>query len=133
MGGMTATLTYENGYERKLDAQAVNLIEAVLRAFGLAPKGEAPADLRLTTGQAAEIMGTSAKTIARLIDSGRLPGRRAASGHRTVMLSDLMAYDREARAVSRAHVERARELAGEAGLYGGEYAGELAAYLAEFE
>ena len=41
----------------------------------------------------------------------------------------LMVYDRECRKAAGAHIERARALADEAGLYGNGYAAELAAYL----
>lgn len=75
-------------------------------------------DVRLTTGQAAAIVGASPRTIARLIDSGRLRGSRVGRGHRYVMLSDLMDFDRRARSDRSAHLDAMRAIADEEGFYG---------------
>lgn len=62
-------------------------------------------DIRLTTGQAAEIVGSSSRTIARLIDSGKLKGIRVGNGRRYVMFSDLLAFDQKAKKDRRAHLD----------------------------
>ncbi|PJM75484.1 helix-turn-helix domain-containing protein [Bifidobacterium simiarum] len=47
----------------------------------------------LTTGEAAEILGVSAKTVARLLDAGEMPFyRNGTAGHRMVELRDVIAY-----------------------------------------
>ena len=75
-------------------------------------------DVRLTTGQAAEIVGTSPRTIARLIDCGKLKGARVGGGHRYVMLSDLVDFDRRSREGRTAALDEMREVAAGEGLYG---------------
>ena len=117
------------GNETPLTDRGYEVVLMVLWALGLLPGTKPTTDVKLSTGEAARVLGTSAKTVGRLIDSGRIRGSRAASGHRYVMLSDLMVYDRECRKAAGAHIERARALADEAGLYGNGYAAELAAYL----
>ncbi len=125
-----ATLTDAQGNTIKLDRAAYESVMAFLRAMGFpsANRGDM-ADMRLTTGQAAAILGTSPRTVARLIDSGRLPGSRVGTGYRTVMLSDLMAFDRESKVTRHVHLENARAAADEAGMYGEEYSASLSAYL----
>ena len=45
----------------------------------------------LTTGQAADILGVTAKTVARIIDAGRIPSSRlSATGHRMVEYRDVI-------------------------------------------
>lgn len=75
-----------------IDARAYGALKASLRALGAAYADEEESDIRLATGQAAQIVG-----IARLIDSGRLKGARVGGGRRYVMLSDLLAFDRQSR------------------------------------
>ena len=49
----------------------------------------------LTTGQAADILGVTAKTVARIIDAGRIPSSRlSATGHRMVEYRDVIRYTR---------------------------------------
>ena len=71
----------------------------------------------LTTGEAAELLGVSVKTIARLIDADRIPSRRLSdTGHRMVEYRDVVAY-RERR-TRRGHLlEDARALASDMGAY----------------
>lgn len=63
-------------------------------------------------------MGTSPRTIARLTGSGRLEGTRAGGGHRYVMLSDLVDFDRRSREGRTAALVEMREAAAGEGLYG---------------
>lgn len=81
------------GGATSIDAKAYDALKAFLRALGAVYTYEEDADVRLTTGQAAQIVGTSARTIARLCGSGRLKGARVGSGRRFVMLSDLVEFD----------------------------------------
>lgn len=114
-----ATLTDARGNTTTLDKTAFAAVTALLQALGVPVKTEeADDDARLTTGQAAEILGTSSRTVARLIDAGTLPGSRMGSGYRTVMLSDVMEFKRSSEAGRRAKLDRARDLAAEGGYYG---------------
>ena len=73
----------------------------------------------LTTGEAAELLGVSAKTVARLVDAGRIPARRLSdTGHRMVEYRDVMAY-RDRRARRGRLLEDARVLAADMGAYDG--------------
>ncbi|HIY82230.1 excisionase family DNA-binding protein [Rubneribacter sp.] len=124
---MTATLIDSKGNAMALDAKAYDAVQTVLQALGLAPEPKVPSDVRLTTGQAAKIVGTSSKTIARLIDAGRLPGARMGKGHRSVMLSDLMEFDRLSKANAKANLQEMRDIAEEDGWYDHDQA--VSAYL----
>lgn len=118
------------GSATSIDARAYDALKAFLRALGAAYTDENEADVRLTTGQAAQIVGASPRTIARLIDSGRLKGTRVGGGRRYVMLSDLMAFDRRSTERRAASLDEMRTIAAEEGLYGdadavSEYLGSL--------
>lgn len=106
------------GKATSIDARAYVALKAFLQALGDAYTDEGEDDVRLTTGQAARIVGASSRTVARLIDSGRLKGTRSTGGHRYVMLSDLMAFDRRSREGRSAALDEMREVAAEEGLYG---------------
>lgn len=54
---------------------------------------EGAADTAITTGQAAEILGVSRRTVTRMLDRGEIPGiRLGLNHHRSVRLSDVLAY-----------------------------------------
>ena len=58
-----ATITDEKGNETLLDRTAYRQVMAFLRAIGVAPKtNETADDVRLTTGQAAEMLESSPRT-----------------------------------------------------------------------
>lgn len=71
----------------------------------------------VTTGEAAQLLGVSSKTIARLVDAGRIPAFRTSdSGHRLMKAEDVLAYKRGRE--QRSHIlESARDLAAEMGAY----------------
>ena len=106
------------GNAASIDARAYGALKAFLRALGAAYTDEEDDDVRLTTGQAAQIVGASPRTIARLIDSGRLKGMRAGGGHRYVMFSELMDFDRRSKGERAARLDEMREAAVEEGFYG---------------
>ncbi|MDR0436580.1 MAG: helix-turn-helix domain-containing protein [Propionibacteriaceae bacterium] len=80
----------------------------------------APVSLRLSTSQAADLLGVSRQTLVRLLDKGVIPYEKP-SRHRQLRLSDVLAYQR------RNHYERRGILTGmtrqavEDGLYGSSY------------
>lgn len=120
------------GDATSIDARAYGALRAFLRALGVAYTDEGGGDdVRLTTGQAAEIVGTSPRTIARLIDCGKLKGARVGGGHRYVMLSDLMAFDRCSREERASRLGDMRTCAAEEGFY--DHGGAVADYLKGFE
>lgn len=106
------------GGATSIDAKVYDALKAFLRALGAAYTYEEDADVRLTTGQAAQIVGTSARTIARLCGSGRLKGTRVGSGRRFVMLSELMEFDHRSIEERGTRPERMRGMAAKEGFYG---------------
>lgn len=71
----------------------------------------------LTTGEAAEMLGVSAKTVARLLDAGEMPFyRNGPTGHRMVELRDVVAY-KSKREQRHGLMEQARDLAYRMGGY----------------
>lgn len=119
------------GDATSIDAKAYAALKAFLRALGAAYADEEEGDVSLTTGQAAQIVGASPRTIARLIDSGRLRGTRVGGGRRHVMLSDLMAFDRQSKAERSAHLDEMRTVAAEEGFY--DHNDAMSEYLRGFE
>ena len=126
----TARISDDQGNIFVLDSAAYRELKVFLRTIGVAPKAsEEESDMRLTTGQAAEMLETSPRTVARLIDSGRLPGSRMGTGYRTCMLSDVMEFKRTSEARAHAGVERVRAAVEQDGLDDELHADAVAAYL----
>lgn len=72
---------------------------------------------RVGTGEAAQILGVSRRTIARMLDAGRIPSERnGEGGHRTALLSDVLAY-RDRMASRRERLLDARDAMEALGLY----------------
>ena len=54
-------------------------------------------DSRLTTGQAAELLGVSRRTLTRMLDRGEIPCERMGKNHhRTVKLADILDFKAQA-------------------------------------
>lgn len=69
------------------------LTEAEFNAALMAADALAPHARPLTTGEAAVLLGVSGKTVARLLDAGKIPFyRNGENGHRMVRLCDVIAY-----------------------------------------
>lgn len=91
----------------------IQVVEAMRagRAITVAPLAQ-----RLTTQEAAELLGVSRPTLVKLLESGAIPFEKPGR-HRRVKLADLLAY-RDARTVARREtLNRMTEEASEAGLY----------------
>ncbi|MDR3360774.1 MAG: excisionase family DNA-binding protein [Bifidobacteriaceae bacterium] len=67
----------------------------------------APVSMRLTTSQAAEMLGVSRPTFVRLLDDGEIPYDRPRR-HRLVRLDDVLAFKERRRAGRRALLAEAR-------------------------
>ena len=73
----------------------------------------------ITTGEAARLLNCSPRTVARILDSGRLPfSRNGATGRRMVDVADVMDYQRSERERMERSLESMRCAAAEMGLYG---------------
>ena len=84
----------------------------------------------ITTGQAAKLMNCSPRTVARILDSGRLPfTRNGGTGRRMVDVVDIMEYKRQERARMRESLDAMRRAAREITMDDDE----MAAYVAQFD
>lgn len=100
------------GYGKTYELTEEEFNAAIRAADALSPDARP-----LTTGEAAEILGVSAKTVARMLDAGRIPfHRNGPSGHRLVSYRDVLTY-KERRDRRSALLEQASGLAAEMGGY----------------
>lgn len=84
----------------------------------------------ITTGQAAKLMNCSPRTVARILDSGRLPfTRNGGTGRRMVDVVDIMEYQRQERARMRESLDAMRRAAREITMDDDE----MATYVAQFD
>lgn len=84
----------------------------------------------LTTGDAAQILGVSPKTVSRILDSGVIPYiRYTKRGNRWVNRADVLAYRERAHKRHRTHLENMQKIATEGNLDDIDYD----AYLTKFE
>jgi excisionase family DNA binding protein len=77
-----------------------------------------PHTQRLTTQEAADILGISRPTLVKLLEEGRIPYDQPGR-HRRVLLTDLLAYQERQYADRHAALDQMTEDASEAGLYDG--------------
>lgn len=84
----------------------------------------------ITTGQAAKLMNCSPRTVARILDSGRLPfTRNGGTGRRMVDVVDIMEYQRQERARMRESLDAMRRAPREITMDDDE----MAAYVVQFD
>lgn len=84
----------------------------------------------VTTGQAAKLLNCSPRTVARILDSGRLPcARNGETGRRMVDVVDVMDYQRQERERMQAALSAMRQATQEIALDDDE----LASYVAQFD
>lgn len=93
----------------------VQVVEALRagRAVTVAPLAQ-----RLTTQEAADLLGVSRPTLVKLLERGAIPYEQPGR-HRRVRLADLLAYRDARRSDRRATLNRMTTEAGDAGIYEG--------------
>src|ERR1700749_1158292 len=77
-----------------------------------------PHTQRLTTQEAADILGVSRPTLVKLLEEGKIPYEQPGR-HRRILFTDLLAYQEQQHADRRAVLDRMTEDASEAGQYDG--------------
>jgi excisionase family DNA binding protein len=98
------------------EAGRVHTMRTVLRVVQGVGDDVEETDPYVSTGQAAEILGVSARTVARYLDAGDIPCERRGKGHRRARPSDVLAY-KETRSARATELARMREEAADGGLY----------------
>ena len=92
---MGPALIDPQGGRHELTRRQYELIVSMTASLGLdiARAADATTDAIVSTGQAAEILGVSRRTVTRMLDRGELPGiRLGPNHHRSVRLVDVLAF-----------------------------------------
>jgi excisionase family DNA binding protein len=108
------------------DGEQVSLPEEVYRVLAdvveTMRQGKAitlvPHTQRLTTQEAADILGVSRPTLVKLLEEGKIPYEQPGR-HRRILFTDLLAYQEQQHAGRRAVLDRMTEDASDAGQYDG--------------
>jgi len=79
-----------------------------------------PVATRLTTGQAADMLGVSRQTLVRLLDEGKLPYEQPRQ-HRVLRLNDVLAYRERRHTENRLILDELTRQAVQDGLYDDKY------------
>lgn len=106
------TLIPDEVYEALRD-----VVEALARGMAITV---APHDTRLTTQEAADLLGISRPTFVKLLEQGELPYSQPGR-HRRVLLTDVLDYQRRSREATRRGLNELVELSEDAGLYEDEF------------
>ncbi len=113
----SATLVGPEGESVVLPAEVFEVLRGVVDAMS---QGQAvvvaPVHQRLTTQEAADLLGMSRPTFVKLLDAVEIPYDRPRR-HRRVRLDDLLAFSERRSVESRAALDRMVEIAQEAGMY----------------
>jgi excisionase family DNA binding protein len=111
------TLSGPNGEHLELPPEVFDVLRDVVEAMA---QGQAvtiaPVHQRLTTQEAADLLGVSRPTVVKLLESGAIPFEQPGR-HRRVRLADVLAYRERASVDRRAALDRMVEIADEADMY----------------
>lgn len=113
----TTTLSGPNGEHLALPPEVFEVLRDVVDAMA---QGQAvtiaPVHQRLTTQEAADLLGVSRPTVVKLLESDEIPFEQPGR-HRRVRLADVLAYRERVSIERRAALDRMVEIADEADLY----------------
>jgi excisionase family DNA binding protein len=117
-GGQPATtLSGPNGERLTLPAEVFEVLRDIVEAMA---SGQAvtiaPVHQRLTTQEAADLLGVSRPTLVKLVEAGDIPFEQPGR-HRRVRLADVLAYRERSSIERRAALDRMVEIADEADMY----------------
>ncbi len=113
----STTLTGPSGEHLVLPPEVFEVLRDVVTAMA---QGQAvtiaPVHQRLTTQEAADLLGISRPTLVKLLESGEIPFEQPGR-HRRVRLADVLAYRAERSVQARDALDRMVEIADESGMY----------------
>jgi excisionase family DNA binding protein len=113
----STTLVGPNGERLVLPPEVFEVLRDVVDAMA---RGQAvtiaPVHQRLTTQEAADLLGVSRPTLVKLLEAGKIPFEQPGR-HRRVRLADVIAYRERASTERRAALDRMVEIADEADMY----------------
>lgn len=112
-----ATLSSSNGEHLALPPEVLEALRGVVEAMA---QGQAvtvvPVHQRLTTQEAADLLGVSRPTVVKLLESGEIPFEQPGR-HRRLRLADVLAYRERASIDRRSALDRMVEIADRADMY----------------
>ncbi|MFZ4811247.1 MAG: helix-turn-helix domain-containing protein [Ilumatobacteraceae bacterium] len=113
----TTTVSGPNGEQLVLPPEVFEVLRGVVEAMA---SGQAvtiaPVHQRLTTQEAADLLGVSRPTLVKLLEAGEIPFEQPGR-HRRVRLADVLAYRSRASIERRASLDRMVEIADAADMY----------------
>jgi len=104
-----------DGTRTELDKAACEAVRSTLKVIA-GGKLAGGSDPWLTTGQAAEELGVSRRTLTRILDRGEIPYERYGTGHRRLRMSDVLRYRDAESARRKEALENLREISYKGGL-----------------
>jgi excisionase family DNA binding protein len=111
------TLLGPGGEQLVLPPEVFEVLRGVVEAMA---QGQAvtiaPVHQRLTTQEAADLLGVSRPTVVKLLESGEIPFEQPGR-HRRVRLADVLAYRERSSSVRQAALDEMVEIADKAGMY----------------
>ena len=115
--GDQASLTAPDGKQTPIPPQVFDALRRVVEALAAGSAVTvAPVSMRLTTSQAADILGISRPTLVRLLEDGAIPYEQPRR-HRLLRLDDVLAYKAQQKAQRRAILAELTRQAVADGLY----------------
>lgn len=113
----STTLSGPNGERLILPAEVFEVLRDIVEAMAAGQAvAIAPVHQRLTTQEAADLLGVSRPTLVKLLESGEMPFEQPGR-HRRVRLADVLAYRERSSLERRAALDRMVEIADEADMY----------------
>lgn len=119
----------QDGTRTELNREQRDAVRVTLRLIQGGKATEVP-DPWLTTGQAAEELGVSRRTLTRILEAGKIPFERYGKGHRRIRMSDVLRYKEDESTRRRGAYQRLNELYFDNGM---DALDSIEAYLEQFE
>ena len=112
-----AALVGPNGDQLELPVEVFDVLRAVILAMEAGQAVTvAPVHQRLTTQEAADLVGVTRPTFVKYLEQGRIPYDQPGR-HRRVLLADVLAFKKERSSQRREALDEMVAIADEAGMY----------------